>query len=144
MEIHHGLLDGMQRAVTRGEMLYRHDMGAMQRAQKANAGIDAFISQRAIEQPPDQDRTCAAVTFRTAFLAACQPSGEPKVIKKRVGWSKILQRNGFVVEDETDCVVHALPCFVARQIAGSCLIIYARLRVEIDFRFGNSLFLKWK
>ncbi len=140
MEIHHGLLHGMQRAVAGCQMLHCHDMGAVQRAQKTDAGIDAFITQRTVQQPPDQHRARAAVAFRAAFLGPGQPLADAEVIEKRVCRSEIPKRDRFAVEDEADRVVHAMPCFLSGRRAGFLLFIYARPGRHIDFRFGNSFF----
>ena len=72
MEVDHRLLHRMQVAVAPLQMLDRHDMAAVERAEEADAGVDAFIDQACRREPPDQHGAGAAIALGAAFLGAAQ------------------------------------------------------------------------
>ena len=92
MEIDHRLLHRMQPAVLAGEMLDGHDMAAVERAEEADAGVDAFIDELALRQPADQHRAGAAIALGAAFLGAAQRTAQPQIIEQRLVRRDIAER----------------------------------------------------
>ena len=104
MEIDHRLLHRMQRAVRAAQMLDGDDMAAVERAEEADAGIDAFIDQLAAGQPADQHRAGAAIALGAAFLGAAQRAAQPQIVEQRLVRRDRRQRDVLAVEDEADFV----------------------------------------
>ena len=85
MAVDHGLLHGMQRSVLRRQVLDRHHMGGVQRADEADAGIDRFILKFAADEPPDQHGAGTAIALGAAFLGARQPALQAQEVEQRLG-----------------------------------------------------------
>jgi hypothetical protein len=72
MEVDHRLLHRMQFSGFAAEMLHGHDMAAVERAEEADAGVDAFVDELSAGELADQHCAGAAVALRAAFLGAAQ------------------------------------------------------------------------
>ena len=72
VEIDHRLLHGMQLASLAAQMFHRHHMAAVERTEKADAGIDAFIDEPARRKLAHQHGAGSAIALRAAFLGAAQ------------------------------------------------------------------------
>src|ERR1700760_4029984 len=75
-------------------MLDRQELTAVERGQKADAGVDRLIAHPVAVEPPDHHRACAAVTFGTAFLAAVQAFFESQPVEqrhRRIDFADLLQ-----------------------------------------------------
>ncbi len=106
MIVHHRLLHRAERAIGPVEVFDGYHMGGIERADEADAGIDAFIDQHPVFDPPDQNRAGAAIAFRAAFLGSGQPPLEPKPVKQRQVRGKTGEFHGLLVENESNgCAV---------------------------------------
>ena len=83
MEIDHRLLHRMRAAILAREMLDRHDMAAVERADEADAGVDAFIDELAVESRPTS-------TVQAPQSPSAQPSLVPRSERRQA--QKIEQR----------------------------------------------------
>ena len=97
----HRLLHRMQRPVGPRQMLDSHHMRAVQRAGKADAGIDRFIDQLVATQPSDQHRARPAIPLRAALFAAGPPRA-PQPFEQRAMWVNIVYDDGLPIELEHD------------------------------------------
>ena len=89
MLVEHGLLDGMEPALRRGEMLDRHHMRRLERRNEPYAGIHRLVDQRAVgPEAADQHRAGAAIPLGATLLG----SGEG-ALSAQVGEDRQLRRN---------------------------------------------------
>ena len=72
MQIDHRLLNRMEDAAD-GEILDRDQFGAVELAEKQDAGVDGLVAEAAPAQPGEHDRAGAAVAFVTPLFG---PPGE--------------------------------------------------------------------
>src|SRR5690606_20044915 len=115
VEINHGLLDGVQFAVVSTQMLDRHHMAAIERAETSDARIDAFVDQFAVEKPSDQHRAGAAIPFGAALLGTAQRPPQAQEIQERFLRPAFGEREWLVIEQEADFAAdrhHQLPLYV--------------------------------
>ena len=86
MEIDHRLLHRVQPALFAAQMLDGDDMGAVERAEEADAGVDPLIGEFAAGELPDQHRAGAAIALGAAFLGAAQRTVEAQPVEQgRIG-----------------------------------------------------------
>src|SRR5690606_5991622 len=102
VEVDQRLLYRMERTVGALQVLDGDDMAAVERAEEADAGIDAFIDKSALRQPPDEHGAGAAVAFRAAFLAAAQRAPQPQEIEQRLIRPHIGEGDFLAVEQEAE------------------------------------------
>ena len=84
VEVDHRLLHRMQLAGFAAQMLDRHDMAAVERAEEADAGVDALIDELAAGELADQHGAGAAIALRAAFLGAAQRTAQPQIVEQRL------------------------------------------------------------
>ena len=100
MEVDHRLLHRMQFSGFAAEVLDRHDMAAVERAEEADAGVDAFVDELAGDELADQHSAGAAIALRAAFLGPAQRAAQPQIVEQRLAGSEIGERDVFAVENE--------------------------------------------
>src|SRR6187401_49634 len=84
MEVDHRLLDRVQPAALATQMLDRHDMAAVKRAEETDAGIDAFVDELASDELADQHGASAAVALGAALLGAAERTVQPQIVEQRL------------------------------------------------------------
>ena len=104
VEIDHRLLHRMQAAVASPEMFDGDDMAAVERAEEADAGVDAFIDELALREPSDQHGASAAVALGAAFLGAAQRAAQPEIVEQRLVRRDIGERHALAIEEEANLV----------------------------------------
>ena len=92
----------MQRPLRPTQMFNRHHMAAIQRCQKPDTGVDRFIDQLTLRQPPHQDRAGPAIALGTALLAPRKPPLKAQEIKQGVARRDRLLADVAVVKPKPD------------------------------------------
>ena len=108
----HLLLDRMQRAVRRGEVLDRHHLAAVDLTEKLDAGIDRLVDQPAAAHAAERHRAGAAIALGAAFLGAGGAFGFAQIVEQQRIGIDVGELDQTALADEADRRTHQLPRYV--------------------------------
>ncbi len=102
MLIDHRLLHGMQRPLLCLQTFRRHQYLAVDRRQKANAGIDGAIDDRAAVRRKfaEHHRARATIALRAAFFRARAAGRVAQILENRGGRRRVADRNHVAIQYE--------------------------------------------
>ena len=104
MIINHCLLHRVQLTVPATQMFHGHNMTAVHRCQKPDAGVDWLIGQRVTAQASDHYGAGTAIAFGATLLCASKPLVQAQIIQKRVTGGNIGHGYRLVVQQETNFI----------------------------------------
>ena len=106
MGLDHGVLDRMKLIRRRLEAFDGDDVFAIELIEELNAGIHRFVAQAILVEPPNEDRACSAIAFRTNDLGANEVQLLAKEIGQRGKYMLSTNFEAFAVYMEYQIIAH--------------------------------------